>query len=60
MICVTGCAAPPVKVVSRDCIWAERIYWTEEQADQIVDCCPELARQLLVHNALHQEMCRAR
>lgn len=57
-IFVSGCVTQPVQVISRDCLWAEQMRWTEEQADALVDCCPTLARQLLLHNALHAELCR--
>ena len=59
MIFATGCAAaPPITVLSKDCVWAQPFNWTTKEADQIVDCCPELARRLLTHNAMHQEFCR--
>lgn len=57
MIFVAGCVSKPVHVVSRDCLWAERINWTAEEGDAIVDCCPAVAEQLISHNDNHEREC---
>ena len=58
-ICVSGCAQlPQIRVVQTECIWSRPLSWTTEQADALVDCCPELARAMLTHNAMHQEFCK--
>ena len=47
----SGCAIqPPIQIVG-ECVWVERITWTTDEADAIVDHAPEVARQLLRHNA---------
>ena len=58
MIFVAGCAqVPRIQVIQTECIWAKQFHWTSEQADQLIDCCPALARGLLTHNALMKEFC---
>jgi len=49
---------PMIQVLSRECIWVRDFEWDERQADALVDCCPELARQLLTHNERVRMMCR--
>ena len=60
MTFASGCATlpPPIQVLSRECVWVERLQWSTEQADQLVDCCPDLARQMLRHNLMREELCR--
>lgn len=53
-----GCAIqPPVQVISRECLWATQFQWTTEEANQIIDCCPQLAQNLLTHNMRVKEIC---
>lgn len=45
---VAGCASS--HAIVPDCVWAAYISFTAAEADAIVDCCPEVARQILTHN----------
>lgn len=56
-ICAVGCVSRPVTVIPPDCLWSDQITWTTADADAIVDCCPEVARQMLAHNAKHRRLC---
>lgn len=57
-ICLSGCAVnPPITVVSRECLFAEALRWTELQAEILYECCPELAVQMLTHNRQIRELC---
>lgn len=57
MIFVSGCVTRPVVTISKDCLWADRIDWSLAEADAIVECCPDVARQLVTHNETYQREC---
>jgi len=59
MIFASGCAVqPPIQIISKECLWAQTFEWTTAEADALLDCCPQLARKLLEHNTLKEELCR--
>ena len=59
MIFVTGCAINPgvtVRVIG-ECSWTRYFILSEQEIDQLIDCCREVAEQIDAHNTLREENC---
>lgn len=60
MIFVTGCVTSPgvtVRVIG-ECSWTRYITPTEQEIEDLLNCCRPIAEQIDAHNTLREENCQ--
>lgn len=57
MSLLTACAHKPSVSVVGECAWTRYIILADSEIDALVDCCPDVARAIFVHNELRDRFC---
>lgn len=57
LILLTACASKPTVSVVGECAWTEYFILTDDNITDLVACCPDVARSILVHNDMRVRYC---